>query len=347
MCFSMPAFDIAMPTALFAIVIGAMLLNKKVESKLKTTFEEREFRTRDVILLVAMIIIAVSIVAIFPSIQTLLLAVFLFSYSTLLFTISYVFSDMRKNRAQIFSSVFGVASLVAGAGSFLISSSDSLMFYGAIAFFGLTAFAFSTVAYEQRVKENRERPYLAVLPPALFLLLYIVFRNTAVWSPYLLDVYAVTFAVLIIVYLASLFTWKTTLLFAGLLTAVDITLVFGTKTMGPAATSLLDLGLPILVVLPHIPIQGVITFGGLGLGDFFFAGILATQTYKKFGEKTAVICALAMSISLGIFYAIQLYYQIQFFPATVNIICGWLPVVAWKMLSGRKQKQQERKIDQK
>jgi hypothetical protein len=116
--------------------------------------------------------------------------------------------------------------------------------------------------------------------------------------------------------------------------------------MGTAATSLLDLGLPILVLLPHIPlqmVQGAISFGGLGLGDFFFAGIIATQTRKKFGEKTAVISTIAMAISIGIFYAIQLYYQIQFFPATVNIICGWLPVVAWKMLSERKQKQQSRK----
>ena len=344
MCLSMSAFDVAMPTALFAIVIGAMLLNKRIESKLKTAFEEREFRTRDVILLVIMISIAVSVVALFPSVQTLLLAVFLFSYSTLLFAISYVFSDMKKNRAQLFGSAFGAASLVAGGVSLLNPFANSLMLYGSIAFFGLAAFAFFTVAYEQRKKEPKERVHLAVLPPALFLLLYVFFRGTPVWSPYLLDVYAVTFAVLVIVYMASLFTWKTTLLFAGLLTVVDIILVFGTRTMGTAATSLLDLGLPILVVLPHIPlqiVQGAIVFGGLGLGDFFFAGILATQTYKKFGEKTAVISTIAMAISLGIFYAIQLYYQIQFFPATVNIICGWVPVVAWKLLSERKAKTAE------
>jgi hypothetical protein len=94
--------------------------------------------------------------------------------------------------------------------------------------------------------------------------------------------------------------------------------------------------------------QGALSFGGLGLGDFFFAGILATQTYKKFGEKTAVTSALVMAISLGIFYVIQLYFEIMFFPATVSIICGWLPVVAWKMLGERKQKHQESKeIDQK
>jgi len=337
----MLAFDVAMPAALFAIVIGAMLLEKRIESKLKVALEGREFRTRDVIFLVVMIGVVVSVVAIFPSIQTLLLAVFLFSYSTLLFTISYVFSDMAKSKAQFFSSVFGVASLTAGVSSFLNPFSDSLMFYGSFAFFGLAVFAFLTVAYEQQVKKIRERLHLAVLPPALFLLLYLIFRGTPLWTPYLLDVFAVTFAVLVIVYLSSLFTWKTLLIFAGLLTTVDVILVFGTRTMGTTAMSLLDLGLPILVLLPRIPlqfVQGALSFSGLGLGDFFFAGILATQTRNKFGEKTAVISAIAMAISLGIFYAIQLYYQIQFFPATVNIICGWIPIVAWKMLSERKQK---------
>jgi hypothetical protein len=118
--------------------------------------------------------------------------------------------------------------------------------------------------------------------------------------------------------------------------------------MGQAATTLFELGLPIAVVLPRVPLQGAISFSGLGLGDFFFTGILATQTYKKFGEKTAVASALVMAISLGIFIAVQSYFEIMFFPATVSIICGWLPVVAWKMLSERKQKQQESKeINQK
>jgi hypothetical protein len=187
-------------------------------------------------------------------------------------------------------------------------------------------------------KTSGERWYLAVLPPALFLLLYLFYQGTLLWFPYFFNVFAIAFAILITLYLASLFTWKVVFIFAGLLTAMDIILVFGTGTMGEAATTLLNLGLPIAVVLPRIPIQGAISFGGLGLGDFFFAGILATQTYKKFGEKTAVISALVMAFSLGLFYVIQLYFEIMFFPATVSILCGWLPVVAWKLVAERRTK---------
>lgn len=48
---SMLYLDIAMPTALLLVVTVAMLLNKRVESRLKSTIEEKEFKTRDIILL--------------------------------------------------------------------------------------------------------------------------------------------------------------------------------------------------------------------------------------------------------------------------------------------------------
>jgi hypothetical protein len=51
-----------------------------------------------------------------------------------------------------------------------------------------------------------------------------------------------------------------------------------------------------------------------------------------------VISALVMAISLGLFYVIQLYFEIMFFPATVSILCGWLLVVAWKLVAERKTK---------
>jgi len=342
----MLTFDVAMPIALFAVTLVAILLNKRIESKLKTTFEEREFRMRDAILFVVVISVAVSVIVFVP--QMAITMVFLFSYSTLLFVFSYIFSGIRKRSAQLFCLGLGLTALIVGTVALLDPLADSWMFYGGLATYGLAAFAFFAILYEQMRKSSGKRWYLAVLPPALFLLLYLFYRGTPLWFPYFFNIFAITFAILITLYLASLFTWKIVFIFAGLLTVMDIILVFGTGTMGEAATTLFALGLPIAVVLPRIPIQGAIVFGGLGLGDFFFAGILGTQTYKKFGEKTAVISALVMAISLGIFYAIQLYFEIMFFPATVNIICGWLPVVAWKMLSERKQKQQEsREINQK
>jgi hypothetical protein len=165
---------------------------------------------------------------------------------------------------------------------------------------------------------------------------------------------------LIILYLGSLFTWKTVLVFAVLLTIVDIILVLGTGSMVVAAQQFTGLGLPVLVQLPNVPLvfssNGPL-FRGIGLGDFFFAGILALQTFKKFGKKTGYVAVVAMAISFAVFEAFIpeiavalepiLHRQIGGFPGTLMIILGWLPVVAWKMLSERKQKQQEREVDQK
>jgi hypothetical protein len=104
--------------------------------------------------------------------------------------------------------------------------------------------------------------------------------------------------------------------------------------------------------LPNVPfvahVGGGILLRGLGLGDFFFAGILAIQTSKKFGTKTAVTTAVAMAVSFGIWEAFLqdiingltpiLGRNIGGWPATVCMITGWAPVIAWKMLSERRKK---------
>jgi hypothetical protein len=115
--------------------------------------------------------------------------------------------------------------------------------------------------------------------------------------------------------------------------------------MVTAAKQVSGLGLPVLILLPIIPpivtSEGLLPMG-LGLGDFFFAGILAIQTFKKFGQKTAILSALAMSAAFAIFEVFLLNTSFfDAFPGTLMIICGWLPVVAWKILSERKQKQQQ------
>ena len=332
-------FDVTMPLALFAVTAAAMLLNKRVEGKLKASFEGKEFRNRDAILFVAMISVAVSVIVFVP--QMTIMAVFLLSYSTLLFTFSYLFSNMPKRKAQLFCSGFGIASLAAGTVALLDPFADSQMFYGTLAAYGLAAFAFFALLYEQKRADTRERWYLAVLPPALFILLYLVYNGTNLWFPYLLDAYGVIFAVLVTLYLGSLFTWKNLFIFVGLLTIMDIVLVLFTGVMVTAAKQISGLGLPVLISLPTVPL--VITERGLqymslGLGDFFFAGILATQTFKKFGKRTAVLSTLTMSLSFAIFETFLLNCQWGAFPGTLMIICGWLPVVAWKILSERKQK---------
>jgi hypothetical protein len=87
----MVTLDIAMPLALLAVSAAALFFNERTEGKLKTTFEERELRTRDVVMLVVMIVVAVSIIGyisiLYPGqlFQTIIMLVFLFSYSMLLF----------------------------------------------------------------------------------------------------------------------------------------------------------------------------------------------------------------------------------------------------------------------
>jgi hypothetical protein len=361
----MATLDIAMPLALFAVATAALLLNERTEGKLKTTFEERELRTRDVIMLVVMIVVAVSVIG-YVSIlnpgkifQNILLLLFIFAYSMLLFTFSYLFSGIKRRRAQLFSLGFAIASLLAGTLSLLEPFADGLALYRALAFYGLAAFALVSIVLDAKKTDEKERWYLAVQPPAIFVLLFVffnvVYEGAPVWAPVLLDVFALTFAVLIILYLGSLFTWKTTLLFAVLLTIVDIILVLGTGTMVVAAQQFTGLGLPVLVHLPNVPLafslEGAILFRGLGLGDFFFAGILALQTFKKFGKQAGYASVVTMTVSFAVFEAFLpeildlleplLQREIGGFPGTLMIIIGWLPVVAWKLLSDRKQKQQD------
>ncbi len=367
----MPTLDIAMPLALFAVSAAALLLNRRTEGKLKTTFEEKELRTRDIVMLVVMIVVAVSVIGYVSIIdpgqilQNVILLVFLFSYSMLLFIFSYLFSGMKQRKAQLFSLVFVVAGLVAGTVSLLEPFADGLTVYRAVAFYGLAAFALASIVIDAKKAEQQERLHLAVQPPALFVLLFIFFNvaydGVQVWAPALLDVFAFTFAVLIILYLGSLFTWKTTVIFAGLLTVVDTILVLGTGTMITAAQQFTGLGLPVLVHLPNVPfvfsLEGDLLFRGLGLGDFFFAGILALQTFKKFDKKTAYISIVTMTLSFAIWLAFMgeiltaleplLGHIPRGFPGTLMIITGWIPVVVWKLLRERKQLPQDWELDQK
>jgi hypothetical protein len=291
-------------------------------------------------LMVGMIVVAVSIIVFIPSLA--IMAVFLFSYSSLLFTVSYAFSDMKKRRMTLYCGVFVVASILAGAAGLLGVLPPDLKVLGTIAFAGLAFCAFSVWIYTQRSTGGKQKWYVAALSPALFLLLFFFFRETPIWFPYLLDVYGLIFAFLIVIYLSTLFKWKTVFYFAGFLTGMDIILVWVTGTMVQAANAVSSLGLPVMVAFPTIPfikVEGDILFLRLGLGDFFFAGILATQTLKKFGKKTGILSVLTMSISFGIFELLLLNPSpFQALPATLPIILGWLPTIAVKMLIERKQK---------
>lgn len=348
---SMPTLDLAMPTALLLVVLTALFLNKRAEKKLMETVDQKEFKTRDILLLLVFISVMVSVIAytsmvnpggLFPNV---LLVLFLSSYVTLLFTFSYVFSGLKKTYAQLISVGFGICSLVAGLLSLIEPLADSYTNFRVIAFIIFSLLCFGVAVYEQIKSVSKQRWYIAAQPPALFVLLFLFFTvfytgSINVWFPALLDVFAFTFAILIIMYLSSMFTWKTVSIFAILLTLLDIVLVFS-GPMVAAAETFTGLGLPVLVYLPNIPLilneTGAFVLRGLGLGDFFFAGILAVQTYKKFGQKTAIISIVAMALSFGIWEAflpeITGFFNIRGFPATVCIITGWIPIILWKLLT--------------
>jgi hypothetical protein len=272
--------DMAMPLALLTLTMTSMFLNLRAESKLKVTLEDKELKTRDVVVLVALMVVMISVIVFFRSLVAPLMVLFLFSYSMLLFIFTYLFSGRRW--------------------------------------------------------------YIAAVPPVVFVLLYWFLRGTFVWSNYLVSIYGIVFAVLITLYIASLFSWKPTLIFAGLLTTADIILVLVTGTMVQAATTTFrGLSLPVMVAIPVVPTIGLV--GGLlsmalGIGDFFFAGLLAIQTFKKYGRNTAIISVFAMTASFFVFETFLLDFWRVAFPGTLMIISGWLPVIVGKFVKNKYSK---------
>ncbi|MEM3752600.1 MAG: hypothetical protein QXM65_06595 [Candidatus Bathyarchaeia archaeon] len=331
-------FDIAMPLTLFAVTLIAVMLNERSEGKLKKSLEERKFGTKDAVLLVAAISITVSLIVFVP--QTAVMTVFLFSYSMLLFLFTYIFSDISKPKAKAFFLTFFVVSLVAAITSLFKFGANIMVAYGGLALICLSSFAFVAFLYENVRESTKERFYMAVLPPALFLCLYLFFSGTPAWFPYLINAYGVIFAVLVIIYIGSVFTWKTTLIFVGLLTLMDVILVLFTGTMVSAARHVSSLRLPILVTIPIVPtimVNGSTLYMSLGLGDFFFAGIIGIQTAKKFGKKTMLWSIAAMCLSFFAFETFILNTELRAFPGTLMIVCGWIPIAVWKSIKSEEK----------
>ena len=270
-------FDLTMPLLLFAVTVASVLLNGKVENKLKGILEEKEFRVRDAALLVGMMAVMIGLIVVMHQLSLILMTLFLFAYSMLLFIFGYIFS---KNRW-----------------------------------------------------------YLGIIAPVAFVLLYVFFRDSFIWTYYLSNIVGVVFAILITLYLANLFTWKTTAAFGALITGMDIVLVLVTGTMVEAANAARGLSLPVLVSAPLLPLietgNGIMLMS-LGLGDFFFAGLLAIQSYKKYGRLLAFLSIIGMAISFFVFEAFILTFNVRAFPGTLMIICGWVPLVLWKTLRNRK-----------
>jgi len=267
-------FDVTMPLTLFAVTLVSIFTNQKTEDKLKENLQERPMGVRDAALLVGLMSVMIFLIVFVRDITYVLIVLYMFAYSTLLFTFTHLFSKGRW--------------------------------------------------------------YLDVLPPAAFILLYVflgVLQDNYLWTYYLSNVFGLIFAVFITLYLVGLFTWKVTAIFGVLLTAMDIILVLVTRTMVEAAKAALSLKLPVLVSLPLVPLvstsQGLLTLS-LGLGDFFFAGLLGVQTCKRYGKEFAILTVIGMTLSFFVFEVFLLNYWRGAFPGTLMIICGWAPLVVWK-----------------
>ncbi len=139
-------FDILMPAILFIVTVAALFLSKRAEPKLKATVEEREFGYRDIALLVGMIAVAVSVIVFIP--QFAITAVFLFSYSSLLFTVTYAFSDMHTKKATLFCTVFILASVLAATAGFLGVFPSDMRVFGTLSF---AALAVSASTFSRRL----------------------------------------------------------------------------------------------------------------------------------------------------------------------------------------------------
>lgn len=247
-------FDIVLPTVVTITAIAIVLLYGKFENKMKSLFEEKEFRIRDSIFLVIGMGIMVTIIAFAPQLAIQIL--FIIAYSFVLFLFTFIASD---------------------------------------------------------------KWYLAVLPPAIFIVLYAL--GSPFWNLLVLDVFAIVFAVFVSIYMGGLFSWKSVLVFALLITCMDVIQVFGTGFMGDAAVKFVALELPVLIKVPTFPFEGAIL---LGLGDIFLTGLMAIQLTLKYDKRAGVIAAISTGFAFLLFEIALFHLEFaRFFPATVVVILGW------------------------
>lgn len=163
------------------------------------------------------------------------------------------------------------------------------------------------------------RWYLALLTSAIFIAFYFFY-----WNVQTLNVFAIIFAIAVSLYLGNVFTWKTTWIFAGLLGIVDVIQVLGTRFMVTTVVKIMNLQLPAMIILPIFPLpapdRSII---GLGLGDLFLTGLLIMQSSRKYGRRFGFLTSIVIGV---VFFIVEniIFFEFDFFPATVAIILGWL-----------------------
>ncbi|MBS7606527.1 MAG: hypothetical protein QW502_02230 [Candidatus Bathyarchaeia archaeon] len=171
-----------------------------------------------------------------------------------------------------------------------------------------------------------EKILLAVIPPVAFIITYLavyIIIEDAYIANAIMSLFAALFAIMIITYLNALFSWRVAILFAALLTAMDVIQVFLTTHMIEAAFKMIALRLPVAIILPTFPSVGYMM--SLGLGDIFLSGLLSTQAANRYGRKTGLLIAASISAALFIFEILAFNLKLEFeggFPATIIVLLG-------------------------
>ncbi|MCD6530597.1 hypothetical protein J7L06_10020 [Candidatus Bathyarchaeota archaeon] len=174
-----------------------------------------------------------------------------------------------------------------------------------------------------------ENKLLAALLPPIFLSSYFFF-----WNDISLNLFALLAVLSLSLLSGTLFTWNTTVLFAALLTSMDVFHVFVTKFMVVSGERLIAMRLPVVVVMPTFPLEGRIV---LGLGDVFLLCLLTIQTAKRSGLKAGVISAATISLVFLIAESMLLTFRVGFFPATTIISVGWVLSIILNYVVGNKK----------
>jgi len=158
---------------------------------------------------------------------------------------------------------------------------------------------------------------IAIILPTAFVISYLF-----LWNVFLLDLFAITAAILVSVYLTEFLDDKGVIAFAVSLTVLDIIAVLGPHPyMVVTAERVMALSLPGLIIAPTFPAQGV---GALGVGDVLLSNLLTVKTFQKYRFKGSYLCSLVVAISFATFGALQRYLGVRFLPATPPVVYGWL-----------------------
>ncbi|MEM1586055.1 MAG: hypothetical protein QXX99_03795 [Candidatus Bathyarchaeia archaeon] len=169
---------------------------------------------------------------------------------------------------------------------------------------------------------------VSVIPPIMFIaaflfLNYFLVENILVVI-LIIDIFSVIFAIIVTTLIGPLFSWKVIMVFAALLTAMDVIHVFMTGHMVEAAGKVTSLYLPLVLLLPRLPsLRG---FTVLGLGDIFLSGLLSTYVASRYNPKVGLLTAASISIVFLAFDIIVFNFvpSIRAFPATLLVLVGWL-----------------------